>query len=157
MFNMAGKVVGITTSHLVGGENLNFAIPINDVKPLLLSRLSKTHALPDEPEPVTAEQTTHAQPNAPTTEEIQKILDDKMVEYRTANPTYHITTNDEVHPGSVYHMNIIYCNDGRFVDRTWEIDSMACRWGQCVGYETSDNAKVAAKTLADEIGQRECK
>jgi S1-C subfamily serine protease len=58
LFNMAGKVVGITTSHLVGGENLNFAIPINDVKPLLLPRLSKTHALPDEPEPVTAEQTT---------------------------------------------------------------------------------------------------
>jgi hypothetical protein len=57
LFNMAGEVVGITTSHLVGGENLNFAIPINDVKPMLLARSSKTHVLPDEPEPATAEQT----------------------------------------------------------------------------------------------------
>jgi S1-C subfamily serine protease len=30
LFNMSGEVVGITTSHLVGGQNLNFAIPIND-------------------------------------------------------------------------------------------------------------------------------
>jgi hypothetical protein len=58
LFNMAGEVVGITTSHLAGGENLNFAIPINDVKPMLLARLSKTHSLPDEPELVSAEPTT---------------------------------------------------------------------------------------------------
>ena len=58
LFNMAGEVVGITTSHIKGGENLNFAIPINDVKPMLLARSSKAHALPDEPEPAAAEQTT---------------------------------------------------------------------------------------------------
>jgi hypothetical protein len=50
LFNMAGEVVGITTSHIVGGENLNFAIPINDVKPMLVARMSKASALPDEPE-----------------------------------------------------------------------------------------------------------
>jgi S1-C subfamily serine protease len=50
LFNMAGEVVGITTSHIVGGENLNFAIPINDVKPMLVARMSKVRALPDEPE-----------------------------------------------------------------------------------------------------------
>jgi hypothetical protein len=35
LFNMAGEVVGITTMYLEGGENLNFAIPINDAKRLL--------------------------------------------------------------------------------------------------------------------------
>jgi S1-C subfamily serine protease len=35
LFNMAGEVVGITTLYIRGGENLNFAIPINDVKPML--------------------------------------------------------------------------------------------------------------------------
>jgi hypothetical protein len=51
LFNMAGQVVGITTSHLVGGENLNFAIPIDDVKYLtLVPRLAEAHALPDEAE-----------------------------------------------------------------------------------------------------------
>ncbi len=54
LFDMAGEVVGITTSHLVGGQNLNFAIPINDVKPMLGVRLSKASAFPDEQEPVTA-------------------------------------------------------------------------------------------------------
>jgi hypothetical protein len=55
---MSGKVVGITTSHIKGGENLNFAIPINDVKPMLLARSPRARALPDEAEPVTADQTT---------------------------------------------------------------------------------------------------
>ena len=50
LFNMAGEVVGITTSHIKGGENLNFAIPINDVKLMLGARFSKASALPDEPE-----------------------------------------------------------------------------------------------------------
>jgi hypothetical protein len=59
LFNMAGEVVGITTSHIKGGENLNFAIPINDVKPMLLARLSpRAQAFPDEAEPATAEPTT---------------------------------------------------------------------------------------------------
>jgi S1-C subfamily serine protease len=35
LFNMAGQVVGITTMYIKGGENLNFAIPVNDAKPLL--------------------------------------------------------------------------------------------------------------------------
>jgi trypsin-like peptidase len=35
VFNMSGEVVGITTLYLKNGENLNFAIPINDAKPLI--------------------------------------------------------------------------------------------------------------------------
>jgi len=48
LFNMAGEVVGITTSHIRGGENLNFAIPINAVKPMLRATFSTVSALPDE-------------------------------------------------------------------------------------------------------------
>jgi hypothetical protein len=48
LFNMAGEVVGITTSRIKGGENLNFAIPINDVKLMLRARVSTASALPDE-------------------------------------------------------------------------------------------------------------
>jgi hypothetical protein len=54
LFNMAGEVVGITTSGILGGGNLNFAIPINDAKPLLLARFPKAANLPDETEPVKA-------------------------------------------------------------------------------------------------------
>jgi len=36
LFDMAGEVIGITTLYLKGGENLNFAVPINDAKRLLL-------------------------------------------------------------------------------------------------------------------------
>ena len=55
LFNMAGEVVGITTLYLKGGENLNFAIPINDAKRLLLAKFSKLQALPNETEPVKAQ------------------------------------------------------------------------------------------------------
>jgi S1-C subfamily serine protease len=48
LFNMAGEVVGITTMHLRGGENLNFAIPINDAKHLLVADSTKLKELPNE-------------------------------------------------------------------------------------------------------------
>jgi V8-like Glu-specific endopeptidase len=48
LFNMFGQVVGITSAALVGGENLNFAIPINDVKVMLRANVSRVSALPDE-------------------------------------------------------------------------------------------------------------
>jgi hypothetical protein len=68
LFNMGGEVVGITTSHLLGGENLNFAVPINDVKPMLLAKFSKPSAFPDELEPVTA-RVTAEQTNGPSLSE----------------------------------------------------------------------------------------
>ena len=52
---MAGEVVGITSLYLKGGENLNFAIPINDAKRLLLAKFSKIQDLPNETEPVKAQ------------------------------------------------------------------------------------------------------
>jgi hypothetical protein len=50
LFNMAGEVVAITTLYLKGGENLNFAIPINDAKHLLLTKPSQLQTLPNESE-----------------------------------------------------------------------------------------------------------
>ena len=35
LFNLAGEVVGVTTASLAGGQNLNFAVPVNYVKSLL--------------------------------------------------------------------------------------------------------------------------
>lgn len=35
LFNMRGEVIGITAANLEGGENLNFAIPINDASALI--------------------------------------------------------------------------------------------------------------------------
>jgi len=35
LFNMNGEVIGITSSKIANGENLNFAIPINNIKPML--------------------------------------------------------------------------------------------------------------------------
>lgn len=48
LFNMDGHVVGITTMYLKGGENLNFAIPINDAKGLLAAKVSRVQAFPIE-------------------------------------------------------------------------------------------------------------
>ncbi|MGB6392035.1 MAG: trypsin-like peptidase domain-containing protein, partial [Candidatus Acidiferrales bacterium] len=63
LFNMAGEVVGITTLYLKGGENLNFAIPINDAK-RLLSADSKVQDFPVESSDPLADLGTPATPNA---------------------------------------------------------------------------------------------
>jgi Trypsin-like peptidase domain len=58
LFNMAGEVIGITTMYRMGGENLNFAIPVNETKRLLLNQSAKLQELPNEtpaPEPGTSE------------------------------------------------------------------------------------------------------
>jgi len=49
LFNMQGEVVAVTTAFLKNGQNLNFAIPINEVKPLLATGASKLLELPNEP------------------------------------------------------------------------------------------------------------
>ena len=48
LFNMAGEVVGITTLYIKAGENLNFAIPANDLKYLLQGNLSRVRDFPNE-------------------------------------------------------------------------------------------------------------
>jgi hypothetical protein len=48
LFNMSGEAVGITAAILEGGENLNFAIPINEAKRLLLNQSAKLQNLPNE-------------------------------------------------------------------------------------------------------------
>ena len=50
LFNMAGEVIGITSAAFVDGENLNFAVPINDAKRLLQLPAHALLAFPDAPE-----------------------------------------------------------------------------------------------------------
>jgi S1-C subfamily serine protease len=42
LFNMYGEVVGVTFAQIQQGQNMNFAIPINDLKPLLTVSALKT-------------------------------------------------------------------------------------------------------------------
>jgi len=60
LFNMAGEVIGINTLYLKGGENLNFAIPVNDAKLLLQNQSVALQNLPDEAEPKGAPKEIHA-------------------------------------------------------------------------------------------------
>jgi hypothetical protein len=52
LFNMRGEVIGVNTMYLKGGENLNFAIPVNDAELLLHINQSgsvvELRGLPDE-------------------------------------------------------------------------------------------------------------
>jgi S1-C subfamily serine protease len=86
LFNMAGEVVGITTSHIVGGENLNFAIPINDVKPMLVAKLSETRALPNEPEPTETGPTADAPPAVQAQDDLTfDGIKTKMLQFHRGN------------------------------------------------------------------------
>ena len=66
LFNMAGEVIGITTMYLKGGENLNFAIPVNDARLLLRSASSKPQDFPNEHESVETERSEHEEHSTPT-------------------------------------------------------------------------------------------
>src|SRR6267154_3320966 len=73
LFNMAGEVVGITTLKFKGGENLNFAIPVNDAKLLLQKQSAKFQNLPNEVEKETPKDThVEASPAPPL---VGQILD----------------------------------------------------------------------------------
>jgi hypothetical protein len=63
LFNMAGEVIGITTLYLKGGENLNFAIPINDAKRLLADRCAQPGVTPPPGFGVDCDKTVQAWPN----------------------------------------------------------------------------------------------
>jgi Trypsin-like peptidase domain len=67
LFNMAGEVIGITTLYLKGGENLNFAIPINDAKRLLPNPYAKwgLEAVPVWPNEAESTKTQEHESNAP--------------------------------------------------------------------------------------------
>jgi len=66
LFNLRGEVIGITTMYLKGGENLNFAIPINDAKHLLEVDSSKLQDFPNEPEPSKAHEQARAEEATPS-------------------------------------------------------------------------------------------
>jgi hypothetical protein len=51
LLNMRGRVIGITSMFITEGENLNFAIPVNAVKELLLQESVLLARLPNEPDP----------------------------------------------------------------------------------------------------------
>lgn len=65
LFNMAGEVIGITTMYLKGGENLNFAIPINDVKPLLPLDSAKLRDFPNEVDSSKKPKPSHGEESSP--------------------------------------------------------------------------------------------
>lgn len=48
LFDMRGLVIGITTMYVKGGENLNFAIPVNAVKQMLSRVPARVRPLPGE-------------------------------------------------------------------------------------------------------------
>jgi hypothetical protein len=66
LFNMMGEVIGITTMYIKGGENLNFAIPINDAKRLLLPKSSTLREWPNEHESDKTEKRDHEEHAAST-------------------------------------------------------------------------------------------
>ena len=100
LFNMGGEVVGITTSHIRGGENLNFAIPIDDVKPMIRD-ISKVRAgagvgsaLPDEAEPDETESVTAAQTTGSSLSETDEWINNTFEHGVAENTTGYFDCSD---------------------------------------------------------------
>jgi Trypsin-like peptidase domain len=76
LFNMAGEVIGITSMYFEGGENLNFAIPINDAKSLVRN-CAGFQALPNEPEDTSAKTEPESKTESPAkTESVTPVEKD---------------------------------------------------------------------------------
>ena len=79
LFNMMGEVVGITTLVYEGAGDLNFAIPVNDAKRLLLNQSAKLQDLPNETEPVEAQPRKRTPPStdapSPSTSDAPSLKD----------------------------------------------------------------------------------
>jgi hypothetical protein len=74
LFNMAGEVIGITSMYFEGGENLNFAIPVNDAKLLLHNQSGALRNLPNEPEKSQVAEV----PEVPKVPKVPTTQDDSM-------------------------------------------------------------------------------
>ncbi len=113
LFNMAGEVVGITTLYLEGGENLNFAIPINDAKRLLLAKFSKIQALPNEPEPVHAQ--THGGDAHPTARDYYEHLYDAggffLGEHHNVLDSDYVCFSDDAQSETFFAFEAIYYDE----------------------------------------------
>ena len=75
LFNMAGEVIGITAMYFEGGENLNFAIPVNDAKLLLATQSSALGSLPNEVEKEPVPSVPKAEPPAFWLKDVSNIKD----------------------------------------------------------------------------------
>ena len=100
--------------YLKGGENLNFAIPINDAKRLFSAKSSKILDLPNEPEP----KETHDAQATPSqqqtcSEEAEKFVRYKRAEYGDDAPTVEYTSHYDATAGKCYVESTFYFVKGR--------------------------------------------
>ena len=81
LFNMFGEVVGVNTLYLEGGESLNFATPVNEVKNLMTNQSAQLLPLPNEreaktekPEPSQSEPSTGAASDTASAREGETVV-----------------------------------------------------------------------------------
>jgi hypothetical protein len=116
LFNMHGEVVGINTMYLEGGENLNFAIPVNDAKLLLQKRSAKFQDLPNEVEKETPiEEHAEATPAQEQTcsERAVKFVQYKRAQYATDKPRVEYASNYDAKSRTCFVENGFYFAEGR--------------------------------------------
>jgi S1-C subfamily serine protease len=91
LFNMKGEVIGVTSMFIEGGENLNFAIPSNDVERVLGAACrytafvsDKPQALPNEPDLDVSAKSPTAAPKVIANERLRAFSECQMEPNRYA-------------------------------------------------------------------------
>jgi hypothetical protein len=132
LFNMAGEVVGITTLYLKGGENLNFAIPINDAKRLLLNRSGGLRKLPDGMESEATE---------PKKEETCIYSDIETP------PRFHVVANDP-------NTGIILVRQGKKLFTATVVEALVCDYGkELKDFDAAKDCKGTSSIAGRFVGQ----
>jgi len=116
LFNMAGEVVGITSMYFEGGENLNFAIPVNDAKLLLQERTAELRNLPNETKTEKALKDSNAEAT-PSQKQACNDRSAKFVRYKAARfPEPQIELTSHYDPKS----GICYVESGFYYEKSYD-------------------------------------
>lgn len=128
LFNMEGEVVGITTMYIKGGENLNFAIPINEAKGLLLTKSSKLQDFPNEPESAETQKHEEDTSSSGTTAAAQNNPSDRDYYQQlynaggfSENPANYVCFSDDAHSGEFFTFNA-YAYDRDFATAAYYVE-----------------------------------
>ena len=134
LFNMAGEVVGITTMYLKGGENLNFAIPINDAKRLLTTSKEPSTVV----HPIPGLESATTEPKGDPTFSKIKIP-----------PRYHIISFEP-------NTRIVMVRQGNKLFTAKVVDAYVCKFDKAQTMEEFDSekpCKQSSSIAGDLVGQ----
>ena len=135
VLNEIGKVIGISVGHRIGGQNLNFAIPVNYLKALMQTLPTPIKPKPVKPKadpPPVKSKPTKPQADLPSTEP-KPTLTPQEIAKAALGSTVHLSVRDA--KGESWTGSGFVVDDGQIATNYHVIDNMLVGGARLVGKE----------------------